>query len=256
MSIEFDNGWITIRERDGLAVVTIDAFPVSAADDLEAKETILALFDTVEASPHLNGVLHLCTPDAMSPSWYSEFMRRSRERGHLGETGEERGELTYAREENALRQIVTRVQRCDKLVVAGLRGAVAAPLFGVSLGCDIRFASEDTRIHVAHPELGVPPSAGLGFFLPRYVGLGMAVELILDASPIPAGRARELGLVTACLPDDGFEERAVELAVKMCHTGKGLAAGTKELLYPYREKELEHYLDTEFRVMQQALSTH
>jgi len=116
-----------------------------------------------------------------------------------------------------------------KPVLASVGGVAAGGGFALALACDWRIASEDAVLVPAFPGLGAVPDGGLTYFLPHYLGIGLAEELLFTNAKVPAGRARELGLVheVVARPDLGrrTDERALELA-----NGPTFAYGQTKLL--------------------------
>jgi len=106
----------------------------------------------------------------------------------------------------------------------------------------------------SHIKFGVPPDGALGFFLPRFVGLGKAVEMLLSNHPVSAAEACQLGLVNAVFPAHKFEKKCVEKTKELAQVPLATISYSKSLLYPHREEELEHYLAREFSIMHSALS--
>ncbi len=129
-----------------------------------------------------------------------------------------RGELARlfhdltAGQELAIREIVG----MSKPVVAALPGVAAGGGLSLALAADWRIAAEGAVLVPAFPGLGAVPDGGLTYFLPHYLGIGLAQELLFTNARVPATRARDLGLVheVVAAPDLGRRawERAEELA--------------------------------------------
>ena len=95
-----------------------------------------------------------------------------------------------------------------KPVVAALPGVAAGGGLSLALAADWRIASEGAKLVPAFPALGAVPDGGLTYFLPHYLGLGLAQEFLFTNAQIPAARARELGLVHEVVPPEAVSERA------------------------------------------------
>lgn len=82
--------------------------------------------------------------------------------------------------------------------------AVNGPAAGVGLVlacyCDLRFATAGTKLTTAHGRLNLPVEYGLSWLLPRLVGVGRAMDLLLSSRVIVAEEALEWGLVNRVLP--------------------------------------------------------
>ena len=223
---------------------------------MDAKDVLLSLLAKARNSSDIKALLTLSSPGSLGEEAYAEFLsmvfgRGTRNEGEPVTRSLEKEEL-FAREEHAVNQFILEISKWDKVTIVGLQGAVAAPFFGASLVFDFRLASEDVVLSPSHANLGVPPGGALGFFLPHYVGVGRAVDMVFSGKPIPVSEAHEKGLVNDVLPGDRFEERCVERARELCRMPLAVARGTKALFYPNRGRELQEYLRREFDIMCQA----
>lgn len=99
-----------------------------------------------------------------------------------------------------------------KPVIASIPGVAAGGGLSLALAADWRIASENALLVPAFPALGAVPDGGLTYFLPHYLGIGMAQEILFSNARIPAVRARELGLVHEVVPAVGLEARAWDRA--------------------------------------------
>ncbi|WP_025898401.1 crotonase/enoyl-CoA hydratase family protein [Sneathiella glossodoripedis] len=104
-------------------------------------------------------------------------------------------------------------KRLDKPIIAAIEGHAVAGGLGVALYCDIRIASKSAVFGVFCRRWGVPMSDGTPTRLPRIIGEGPAMDMMLSGEPINATRALELGLVTR-LTDEG---QALEEAQQLAH---------------------------------------
>jgi enoyl-CoA hydratase/carnithine racemase len=80
-------------------------------------------------------------------------------------------------------------------VVAALHGACAGAGFVLATYADFRFAAPDARITTAFARLGLPAEYGIGWLLPRQIGLANAAQLLYTAEVCDGERARQLGWV-------------------------------------------------------------
>ena len=103
--------------------------------------------------------------------------------------------------------------------IASLRKPVIAAVNGYALGggcelamaCHLRTASENASFGQPEVSLGIIPGYGGTQRLPRLVGLGLAMEMILTGERISARRAFEMGLVNRLYPDDTLIDGTKEL---------------------------------------------
>ena len=109
-----------------------------------------------------------------------------------------------AEQEHMVREILG----MPKPVVAALPGVAAGGGLSLALAADWRIASDSAVLVPAFLQLGTVPDGGLSYFLPHYLGIGAAQELIFSNARIPAARAREMGLVHEVVPASELAGRA------------------------------------------------
>ena len=246
--LHYEDDFFSCSVEKEIALFFMKTHALEIATHLDVKERLFKLIHQAEQSPEIKVLLMLNAPDSFTEKEYGEFMHRV-----FSEVGTKKSsEVLLSREEHAISQFIMKIAQCPKVVVAGLQGRLAAPFFGVSLAFDYRLVSEDLVFELSYADLGVPPGGGLGFFLPLYVGMSKAIEIVLSGSPIPAYQALEMGLVNAVLPVDQFKEECVERIEQLIHISLDMVSPTKELLRSYREEDLDQYLDKECHIISNA----
>jgi enoyl-CoA hydratase len=105
----------------------------------------------------------------------------------------------------------TRLQ-LSKPVIAAIEGWCVAGGVELAIWCDLRVASDTARFGCLERRWGVPLIDGGTYRLPRIVGLGRALDLILTGREIDAAEAERIGLVNRVVPAGHALEAAVELA--------------------------------------------
>ncbi len=104
------------------------------------------------------------------------------------------------------------VDRFPKPIIAMINGYCLGGGCELALACDIRIASDRAQIGQPEINIGIIPGGGGSQRLPRLVGLGKAMQLILTGERIPAEEALRIGLVDEIVPHDQLEARALEIA--------------------------------------------
>jgi enoyl-CoA hydratase len=99
-----------------------------------------------------------------------------------------------------------------KPAIAAIGGWCVAGGLELALWCDLRVAGEDARFGCLERRWGVPLIDGGTQRLPRVVGLGRALDLILTGRTVDAAEALDIGLVNEVVPAGGHVARALELA--------------------------------------------
>ena len=98
-----------------------------------------------------------------------------------------------------------------KPVVAALAGKVFGGALELAMACHFRVCTEEARFATPEVNLGINPGAGGTGRLPRLVGVGPALEMLLSGRMIDAARALELGLVDAISPGKRLLETALDM---------------------------------------------
>jgi enoyl-CoA hydratase/carnithine racemase len=104
---------------------------------------------------------------------------------------------------------------CPKPIIAAVQGYALAGGFELALLCDVRFAARGTTFGLPDTPLGLSPTSGMTWLLPRVVGLGRAMYLTLDAEPIDADEAERIGLVSRVVEPDALLAEAEAFAHKL-----------------------------------------
>ncbi|MFD4506775.1 crotonase/enoyl-CoA hydratase family protein [Streptomyces sp. NPDC058457] len=105
--------------------------------------------------------------------------------------------------------------RLSKPVIAAIAGHAVAGGLELALWCDLRVAEEDAVFGVFCRRWGVPLIDGGTVRLPRLIGTGRAMDLILTGRPVPAPEAYEMGLANRVVPAGRAREAAEELAASI-----------------------------------------
>src|SRR5687767_1255897 len=104
----------------------------------------------------------------------------------------------------------TRLQ-LSKPVIAAVEGWCVAGGIELAAWCDLRVAGASARFGCLERRWGVPLIDGGTYRLPRIVGLGRALDLILTGREFGSNEAREIGFVNRVVPDGGALDAAVAL---------------------------------------------
>ena len=130
-----------------------------------------------------------------------------------------------------LPDMLVRLSRAPVVSIASIRGRATGVGSELALACDMRFASREKAI-LSHFEVGagVVPGGGPMARLPRQMGRGRALEVLLGADDIPGDLAERYGYVNRSLPDvelDGFVE---SLATRIASFDKRAISETKRFV--------------------------
>src|SRR5213595_148634 len=92
------------------------------------------------------------------------------------------------------------MDRCPQPIIAAIRGYALGGGLELALACDLRIASEDAQLGLTEINLAIIPGGGGTQRLPRLVGRGKALEMILTGARIDAREALRIGLVERVVP--------------------------------------------------------
>ncbi|HOX25129.1 MAG TPA: enoyl-CoA hydratase-related protein [Candidatus Krumholzibacteria bacterium] len=124
--------------------------------------------------------------------------------------------------------LMWRIENLGKPVVAAIGGFALGGGLELALACTIRWAADSARLGLPETGLGLIPGFGGTQRLPRLVGRGRALEMILGGEPITADQALAWGLVTRVLPRAEVLPQALDLAARLaCRPAVALRAALK-----------------------------
>jgi enoyl-CoA hydratase len=113
-------------------------------------------------------------------------------------------------------QVFSQIERCTKPVIACINGVALGGGCELAMACTLRLASDKARLGLPEAKLGLIPGYGGTQRLPRLVGRGVALRMMLTAQILDAGEARRIGLVEEVFPAADLMQRAHELAQAIC----------------------------------------
>jgi enoyl-CoA hydratase len=108
--------------------------------------------------------------------------------------------------------LADQLERTPKPTIAAINGICMGGGLEVALGCDLRIASTTARFATPEGKLGIIPGGGATARLPRIVGRGWGMEMLLMGEPIDAERALQIGLVTRLTEPDQLLPEAQRMA--------------------------------------------
>jgi enoyl-CoA hydratase len=107
------------------------------------------------------------------------------------------------------------MDRCGQPIIAAIRGYAFGGGLELALACDIRVAGEDASLGLTEINLAIIPGGGGTQRLPRLVGRGKALEMILTGARLSAAEALRIGLVERVVAPERVLTEAMDLARAM-----------------------------------------
>jgi enoyl-CoA hydratase len=113
------------------------------------------------------------------------------------------------------RRVFEAVAECGKPVIAMINGFALGGGCELALACDLRVAADTAKLGQPEINLAIIPGGGGTQRLPRVVGMGQAMRLVLTGEPIDAAEALRIGLVDLVFPAAELRARVLEMAGRM-----------------------------------------
>jgi enoyl-CoA hydratase/carnithine racemase len=148
--------------------------------------------------------------------------------------------------------VVKAMRDCPLPIVAAVNGVAAGAGSVLALASDLRLLARSASFAFLFTRVGLAGAdMGSAYLLPRLVGLGRAMELLVLGDELPAERALEIGLATQVVDDDELPAAAGALARRLAD-GPALAYSTTKVLLT-RELDLDLAGAVELEALGQAL---
>ena len=141
-----------------------------------------------------------------------------------------------------------------KPVIGAIAGHAVAGGLELALWCDLRVAEEDAVLGVFCRRWGVPLIDGGTIRLPRVVGLGRALDLILTGRAVGADEALAMGLVNRVVPSGQARAAAVALAHELAALPQAALRGDRLSAYQAYDLPLDQALTNELEHGMRALA--
>ncbi len=135
----------------------------------------------------------------------------------------------------------------EKPVIAAVEGFAVAGGLELALWCDLRIAGESAVFGVFNRRWGVPLIDGGTVRLPRIVGMGRALDMILTGRPVPGREAFEMGLANRVVETGHALEEAVSVAEQIATFPRLCMRSDRASSHEQWELSLEAALSNEFR---------
>jgi len=137
--------------------------------------------------------------------------------------------------------------RLDKPVLAAIEGHAVAGGLELALWCDMRVADEDATLGVFCRRWGVPLIDGGTVRLPRIVGLGRAMDLILTGRAVGAREAHAIGLIDRIAPRRTALATALELAQQIAALPQACMRSDRRSAYEALDLDFDQAMQNELR---------
>jgi len=200
------------RPRDGVAQITIVSQPLGVLR-FGVKRSLQARLAELEADPQTRCVVLTGVERAFSVG--SDIRDFSQQVGWLLENEHVEAGLNAA------------IQASRLPVIAAINGFALGGGAVLTLACDIRIAAQSATFGFPEVKVGAFASGSGTQRLPRLVGRGRALDLLLTGRTIDAAEAYQIGLVEYVVPDEELLERALDVAAQIAANAASAVAASK-----------------------------
>jgi enoyl-CoA hydratase len=148
------------------------------------------------------------------------------------------------------------MNRSDKVFIAAINGPATGGGCEISLACDLRvMASSEIAIGLPEMTVGFNPGAGGTQRLPRLVGVGRALDMMLEGRTLTPREALDWGLVQAVVPAEQVKDAAIRTGERLARRSPEAVRSLKRAVYEGGSKELARGLAVERKWFMVASAT-
>lgn len=148
---------------------------------------------------------------------------------------------------------VLAIVRCPIPVLAIMQGTAAGFGFDLSLACDMRLAGTSATFTSAFTRMGLVPDGGSTFTLPRLVGVGRAIRILMTGETLDAQAALSIGLVEQVIEDSALDSGVRRIVDALLAAAIPSIRAIKRLSRAQEVGALEQALSSEGAAQLQAL---
>ncbi|MEP7226575.1 MAG: enoyl-CoA hydratase/isomerase family protein [Gemmatimonadales bacterium] len=150
---------------------------------------------------------------------------------------------------------VIAIVRCPIPVLAVVQGTAAGFGFDLALACDMRLAGSSATFTSAFARIGLVPDGGSTFTLPRLVGVGRAMRMLMTGETLEAMEAFSIGMVEEVSEDSTLDTAVRRMVNALLECSGSSIRSIKRLTRAPEVGALEQALSTEGAAQLQALQS-
>jgi enoyl-CoA hydratase/carnithine racemase len=224
---------IIYEKHDGTAIVTLNRPEVLNRYNIQMRDELYEILSAIKDDPDVKVVI-------INGSGERAFCVGA----DLTEFGTAPSPI-IARQVRWERDVWGLLDSLKQPVIAALHGYVLGSGLEIALFCDIRIASNDTVFGVPEVALGMIPAAGGSQTLPRAIGVGKALQLLLSCDYIDSEEALKIGLVNRVVSREELVSTAEMIAKDIKANNNMAVLYAKEAVKRQRDLPLEQGLNLE-----------
>ncbi len=214
---------VLVDRQDGVATVTLHRPDKLNAYTTEMGDAVVAAFRGMRDDPAVRAVILTGAGRGFCAGVDLEHLRAH-------QAGENASKGPRLGEEDFLTKFPLELLEYPKPVIAAVNGAAIGVGVTMILPCDLRIAAAGAKLGLTFTKLGILPGLGSTHLLPRLVGMGKALELVLTAKVIRAEEAESIGLVNRVVAAESVLDEARAWATAMAEMRPEVLAAAKRAL--------------------------
>ncbi|PWU29881.1 3-hydroxyacyl-CoA dehydrogenase [Pseudomonas sp. RW407] len=191
---------VQVERHGDVALIKVDNPPVNALG-LAVRAGLLRALHEAEADAAVRAVVLVCA-------------------GRTFMAGADIKEFGKPPQAPSLPEVVEAIEASAKPSVAVIHGTALGGGLEVALACHYRIARADAQVGLPEVKIGLLPGAGGTQRLPRLVGVGRALDMIVSGNPVKAPQALEYGILDAIVEGD-LAEAGLAYARRLLDEGRG-----------------------------------
>ena len=188
-----------------VAVIKLNRLDALNSINDKLLEELVAALDEAEKDPEVRSVVIASSHEKV----YCTGADLKMAQGYLGKPDDVKPLLEEGQ------AAIDKIARLSKPVIAAINGLCLGGGTEISLACDIRICENEAKIGTPEVSLGLIPAWGGCVRLPRIIGLGKAMELILTGGTVTAQEALDMGLVSKVVTKDELLSQAMWYGAKL-----------------------------------------
>jgi enoyl-CoA hydratase/carnithine racemase len=153
-----------------------------------------------------------------------------------------------------IQKLFNRMEASPLILVAAINGLCFGGGFEFAMACDLRVASEEARIGLPEVKVGIIPGGGGTQRLPRLVGMGRAMEMILSGKLFKGKEALDAGLVHSVVPPDQLLQEAERILEPVLRNPQHALSQAKKAVRASQYTTLAKGLQVESEVFSRCFS--
>jgi enoyl-CoA hydratase len=154
-----------------------------------------------------------------------------------------------------IQRLFDRMQASPLILVAAINGLCFGGGFEFAMACDLRVASEEARIGLPEVKVGLIPGGGGTQRLPRLVGMGRAMEMILSGRLYKGEEALDMGLVHRVVPPQQLLSETGRMLASILRNPQHALSQAKRAVHASQGKTLDEGLGVEREYFGQCFSS-